>query len=82
MKLNFERLITKIIGYFLIIPATAGVIMCIYEVIDFKDDHYFKDYGDKLYKTQAFYVFFGETSTYIFFGLIAIAGVYLIKDKK
>ena len=87
--------VTKIIGYILLSPALISVILFIIQLLTKTDvlinmntgDVWTGEgdgYGDRGYGENSGYGYgYGYTSALPFyFGLMAIAGAYLIKDKK
>ena len=72
--------ITKIIGYILISPALASVVMFFAQFVI--DKHFFSEFFGRNIWTGSM-VDGGYTSALPFyFGLMAITGAYLIKDRK
>ena len=82
--------ITKIIGYILITPALISVILFTIQLLTNKDvlvnmntGYVWTGMGDGLGYGDNYGYGYGYTSALPFyFGLMAIAGAYLIKDKK
>jgi hypothetical protein len=74
--------VTKIIGYILLSPSLVSVIMFLAQLFT----------GDKLFKNFMYTIWTGDFSGEggggytsalpFYFGLMAIAGAYLIKDNK